>query len=197
MLIGVISAAAINKYVALTVVAGLYFDIIAYTQLTKRFTPLSIVFGSIAGSMPALGGWAAAAGSITTGGVLMALIVFLWQPMHVWFLGYYFREEYSMARIPILPSDGNPRLISTLIAVSLAGLVAVAWAFALYYGYGFITAISTTILAALAVSRMGEFARTGERRDALKLFKFASPIIAVVFILLPLERELVYAVLLG
>ncbi|BAA80883.1 protoheme IX farnesyltransferase [Aeropyrum pernix K1] len=194
---GVLSAAAINTYVALTVIAGLYFDIIAYTQLTKRFTPLSIIFGSIAGSMPALGGWAAAAGSITTGGVLMALIVFLWQPMHVWFLGYYFKEEYSVARIPILPSNGNPRLVSSLIAVSLAGLIAVAWAFALYYGYGFLTAVITTVLAALAISRIGGFARTGERREALKLFKFASPIIAVVFIILPLERTLVYTLLLG
>ena len=195
IVVGLVSAAAINKYVLFTVLAGLYFDIVGYTQLTKRFTPLSIIFGSIAGSMPALGGWAAAAGSITLGGILLALVVFPWQPMHVWFLGYYFKEDYMKAMIPILPSGGDPKIISVLIAMSLVGLVAVSWSFAMYYGYGYLTAILTTVLAALAVSRIGWFAKTGDKKGALRLFKFASPIIAVVFLLLPIERAAVVALL--
>ncbi len=187
ILVGSVAAYAINVYVFLAVISGLFFDIIAYTQLTKRFTPISIIVGSIAGSMPALGGWAAATGSITLGGLLLALVVFLWQPMHVWFLAYYFKEDYEKARVPVLPDD-DPKVVATLIGMSITALPFTIWAFALVYGFGYISAIIASLLALISLARMRHFVETGDKRDALKLFKFASPIIAVVFFLLPLER---------
>ncbi len=187
LVVGVVSAAAINEWVLVTVLAGLYFDIIAYTELTKRFTALNIVFGGIAGSMPALGGWAAGAGSITLGGILLALVVFLWQPMHVWFLGYYFKRDYEAAGIPVLPGGGDVRILSLLVALSLLGFIAITWLYALTHGYGYLTAILTTALSLASLARIGGFLRTGDRIEALRLFKLATPIIAVVFFLLPVE----------
>ena len=192
--VGAVTAYMINPYVLAAVLAGLFFDIVAYTQLTKRFTPLSIITGSIAGSMPALGGWLAATGQLSAGGILLALTVFLWQPMHVWFLAYYFKRDYDEAGIPVLPHN-DPRVLSMLVSISIAAMPVVIWSFALAYGYGYLAALISTILAALAIIRVRIFAETGDRRDAISLFKFASPIIAVVFILIPIERNLVVTIL--
>lgn len=194
LVIGIVSAAMINEWVLVSVLAGLYFDIVAYTELTKRFTALNIVFGGIAGSMPALGGWAAGAGSITLGGILLALVVFLWQPMHVWFLGYYFRRDYEEARIPVLPGGGDVKVLAILIILSLAGFIIITWLYALTHGYGYLTAIATTLLSLASLARIGGFVRTGDRREALRLFKLATPIIAIVFLLLPVEYYAALAV---
>jgi len=187
LIVGVVTAAYLNEWVLVSVLAGLYFDIVAYTELTKRFTALNIVFGGVAGSMPALGGWAAGAGSITLGGILLALIVFLWQPMHVWFLGYYFKRDYEEAGIPVLPGGGDVKLLTTLIALSLLSFIVITWLYALTHGYGYATAVVTTLLSLASLARIKGFLRTGDRREALRLFKLATPIIAVVFILLPVE----------
>lgn len=187
LVIGIVTAAALNEWVLVSVLAGLYFDIVAYTELTKRFTALNIVFGGVAGSMPALGGWAAGAGSITLGGILLALVVFLWQPMHVWFLGYYFKKDYEKAGIPVLPGGGDVKMLSTLIILSLLGFIVITWLYALTHGYGYMTAIITTMLSLASLARISGFLKTGDRREALRLFKLATPIIAVVFFLLPVE----------
>ena len=197
LVLGVVTAAMLNEWVLFTVLAGLYFDIIAYTELTKRFTTLNIIFGGVAGSMPALGGWAAAAGGITLGGLILALIVFLWQPMHVWFLGYYFKRDYEEARIPILPGGGDARMIGLLISISLVGFIALTWLYAITHGYGYLTAVLTTTLSVLSIGRIRGFLESGDRRAALKLFKMASPIIAIVFLLLPFEYVAAVQVALG
>ena len=192
--VGAVTAYMINPYVLATVLAGLFFDIVAYTQLTKRFTSLSIVSGSVAGSMPALGGWAAGAGAVTLGGVLLALLVFLWQPLHVWFLAYYFRRDYEDAGVPVLPTT-DPRELALLTAVTTISMPLTLWVFAGVYGYGYLSAAITTLLAIASIVKMRRFAETGERRAAISIFKFASPIIAVAFILVPLERVFMPALL--
>ncbi len=194
--VGAVTAYMINIYVLASVLAGLFFDIVAYTQLTKRFTPLSIVSGSIAGSMPALGGWAAGAGSLSLGGVLLALVVFLWQPIHVWFLAYYFRSDYEAARIPVLPTL-EPRQLAALTSVTTLAMPLAVWVFALAYGYGYLSAIISTLLAAAAIVKIMEFSESGDRKKAISIFKFASPIIAVVFVMIPLERVATAAILLS
>ncbi len=185
--LGVAAAASINIYVLGAVLAGLVFDVVLYTIVTKRRTPLSIVPGSIAGGMPALGGWAAAAGSYGLGGVLLALAVILWQPMHVWFLAYYYKSDYERAGIPMLPRLSVRGLaLASLVAVSsVAGVV---WVFAATSGYGVVTAVLATMTAATVLPRIAAFAASGGRGEALSVFKAASMVIAVVFLSLPLER---------
>ncbi|MEM1939343.1 MAG: heme o synthase [Acidilobaceae archaeon] len=187
LVLGVTIAASINKYVLSAVLAGLYFDIIAYTELSKRFTALNIIFGSIAGAMPALGGWAAGAGSITLPGILLASIVFAWQPLHVWFLAYSYGDDYRRAEIPMVSLSYSHRVFSIVILIFLA-LMAIAMATLVYYlKYGLIALALTLILISLATLRVLRFYRGPSREEAFKIYKFATPTLAIVYIVLPLE----------
>ncbi len=187
LIVGVTVAASINVYVLFAVLAGLYFDIIGYTELTKRFTPLNIFLGSIAGAMPALGGWAAGSGSIGLPGIMLAGIVFAWQPLHVWFLAYFLEDDYRRVGVPMAPFDYSPRVFSLMVSFSLIFMAFFVLAFVYLTRYGHVSAAISIMLIALAIRRVFSFAYSPSRREAIKIFKFATPVLAIVYILLPIE----------
>lgn len=187
LLVGVTVAAAINVYVLFAVLAGLYFDIIGYTELTKRFTPLNIFLGSVAGAMPALGGWAAGAGSISLPGIVLAGVVFAWQPLHVWFLAYFLEDDYRRVGVPMAPLNYSPRVFSVMVFFSLLIMALLVSSFVYFTGYGHVSAAISIILIALAIRKVFSFTRSPSRNEAIKIFKFATPVLAVIYILLPIE----------
>ncbi|MCE4612673.1 MAG: heme o synthase [Desulfurococcales archaeon] len=187
IVMGLVAASMINSYVALAVLLGLFFDIIAYTELSKRFSSLSLVLGSIAGSMPALGGWAAGEGHISLPGLLLAGMVFAWQPLHVWFIGFYYLEDYNRAGIPIVPHGVSLRVVALVLVASIASIPVLAWAFSYVEGYGYITSLLVTLLSLSAIRGALAFYRDPSRRRAFSMLKMASPIIAVAFIGYPVE----------
>ncbi|MCX8195566.1 MAG: heme o synthase [Acidilobaceae archaeon] len=192
ILVGAFVASTINNYVLFTVLAGLYFDIVGYTELTKRYTPFSIVFGSIAGVMPALGGWAAGAGAITLPGLLLAGVIYAWQPLHVWFLAYAAEEDYRKAGVPVASLQYSPKVFSSLVIAHLLIMAFSVWGLAYLLGFGIITAALSTVFIALAVTRVASFYRSPSKEEAFKIFKFATPTLAIVYLLLPSERYLLY-----
>lgn len=197
IIVGVVAASLINMYVALAVLAGLYFDIITYTELTKRRSIANLILGSFAGSMPALGGWAAGAGSFTPGGILLAGIVFVWQPLHVSALAYYFLDDYLKAGVPVLPAMVKPRTFALLISISIALLPVLAWLFVALEGYGYLAALVTTVMSIHAIVKILRFAESPRREAALGMIKYASPLVGIAFILLPIEEALQGVSLLG
>ncbi len=191
IVMGVIAAGLINRYVAAAVISGLLFDIILYTEISKRNTPLNILLGGVAGGMPALGGWAAARGSIDVGGLLLSGIVMAWIPMHIWFISYYYKSDYVKVGVPMASTLLPPRKVARLVKISLAVMVALSWAFVVVEGYGLLAASLASISSLIAYSRISRFAAEPSREAARSLFKFASPIIAMVFLSLPVDYWLV------
>ncbi len=188
--IGIISSSLINKWVLLTVLTGLYFDIVAYTELFKRHTPWALLAGSIAGSMPALGGWAAGCGCINIAGIILAGTVYVWQPLHVSFIHYAYNEDYVSAGIPTLPGRVGLKGYGALSMVSILGLIGLTWAFALAAGFGYATAVLATITGAGAARAAYRFLRSPDRSTARRIVKLASPTLGIVFVMLPIERYL-------
>lgn len=86
----------------LTFVTTLGYAII-YTIFLKRATPQNIVIGGLAGATPPLLGWSAITGNITPEALLLVLIIFAWTPPHFWSLAIYRIEDYTKAKIPMLP----------------------------------------------------------------------------------------------
>ncbi len=76
---------------------------VIYTSYLKRVTPQNIVWGGIAGAAPPLLGWTAVTGEVSTFGLLLLMIIFLWTPPHFWALAIKRRAEYAKAGIPMLP----------------------------------------------------------------------------------------------
>ena len=187
---GVLAGAAINKYVAFTVLAGLYFDIIGYTEIAKRRSEWALLLGSVAGSMPALGGWAAGRGVIDLPGVILAGIVFAWQPLHVAFIHYYYKEDYERAGIPTIPGRLGDRRFGLLSVASIIGFFILVWAFYFSTGVGLVAASLASIMAARALVAAKAFTEKPERTLARRMIKYASPLVGIVFIVAPLEAHL-------
>ena len=69
----------------------------------KRKTPQNIVIGGASGALPPVIGWTIATNSLTIEPITFFLIIFYWTPSHFWALSLYKAEDYSKAKIPMLP----------------------------------------------------------------------------------------------
>lgn len=188
-LAGVLLSHAISPLLTLTILIGFFSDILVYTNIAKRTTPMNILLGGVAGSMPALGGWVLASGW-GAGGVILALIVMAWIPMHIWFLAIYFEDDYRSAGVPMLPVVAGPVKTSTIVEASLVVLALLTWALYLVEGVGLSAAIASTILTASSIRTIESFKKTLDKRVAKSLFKTGSPLLAAVFVLAALESLL-------
>ncbi|MCE4624789.1 MAG: UbiA family prenyltransferase [Desulfurococcales archaeon] len=188
IVIGTVAASLINTWVLLTTLVGLYFDIIAYTELFKRHTAWALLAGSVAGSMPALGGWAAATGSIDMLGILMAGMVYVWQPLHVSFIHYAYSKDFMDAGVPTIYACLGDRAYGLISLASLLSLLSLVWAFAALAGYGLTTGVVSTIVGLRAIRAVLRFLSSPSREGARRIVKLASPTLGIIFVLLPLER---------
>ncbi len=194
ILMGTLAGAFINKYVALASLIGLYFDIIAYTEIAKRRTEWALLLGSVAGSMPALGGWAAARASIDLLGIMLASIVYVWQPLHVAFIHYYYEDQYNGAGIPTIPSKLGSHAFAQLALYSITATILLSWIVSVKLGGGFLSASIVTMLGFMALRVVSRFKRSPSKILARSMIKFASPLIGIIFMLLPLEIHIINSI---
>jgi len=87
----------------LTAIAIAYYVVI-YTIALKPNTSQNIVWGGAAGCMPVLIGWAAVTNSLTLVPIAFFMVIFFWTPPHFWALAIKYKDDYSAAGIPMLPS---------------------------------------------------------------------------------------------
>ena len=92
-----------NFLSAIMLAITILFYVVVYTIWLKQRTPQNIVIGGAAGAFPPIIGWTIATGSITFEPILLFLIIFFWTPSHFWALSLYKTEDYTNARIPMLP----------------------------------------------------------------------------------------------
>ena len=92
-----------NFLSALMLTITILFYVVVYTMWLKQRTPQNIVIGGAAGAFPPIIGWTIATNSISLEPLLLFLIIFFWTPSHFWALSLYKTEDYSNAKIPMLP----------------------------------------------------------------------------------------------
>jgi protoheme IX farnesyltransferase len=83
---------------------AIFYYVVIYTIALKPNTSQNIVWGGAAGCMPVLIGWAAVTGSLTLVPVAFFMVIFFWTPPHFWALAIKYKDDYSAAGIPMLPS---------------------------------------------------------------------------------------------
>ena len=74
----------------------------AYTPL-KKHSPICTTIGALPGAMPPLLGWTAARGRVEWEGLVLFLILFLWQFPHFHAIAWLCRDDYRRAGIRMLP----------------------------------------------------------------------------------------------
>ena len=92
-----------NFLSALLLFITIFFYVVIYTMFLKQRTPQNIVIGGASGALPPIIGWAVATGNISLEPLFLFLIIFFWTPSHFWALSLYKTDDYSNAKIPMLP----------------------------------------------------------------------------------------------
>ncbi|WP_298439985.1 protoheme IX farnesyltransferase [Geobacter sp.] len=128
--------------------------IFLYTLWLKGRSPYGAIPGGIPGALPALIGYSAAGGGWGVDGVILFLVMLLWQPPHFWTLALAYRDDYRRAGIPVLPlARGIPYTKTLLLLYATALLPAslalwllgpCSWRFAeaaLLLGIGFLASL--------------------------------------------------------
>lgn len=156
------------------VFTGWFFDVVIYTLWLKRRTAWSVIWGGIAGAMPALAGRSLGLGSIDWVGLALASAVFLWIPSHIMTFSLRCRQDYERAGIPIFPTRYGERFTNSLIAgssVLAAGAMGLAaYGIGMTWGYLRILLILGSGLFLLA----GYSALRDSQKVRFGLFKYAS-----------------------
>jgi len=117
----------VNALSAVLAVSATAFYIGVYTMWLKRSSSQNIVIGGAAGAVPVLVGWSAVTGHVGLAPFVMFGVIFLWTPPHFWALAVRYRDDYSNAQVPMLPSITDLRTVTRWI---MAYVVAV-WALSL------------------------------------------------------------------
>ncbi|MDA0989806.1 MAG: heme o synthase [Verrucomicrobia bacterium] len=98
----------VNLLTAFLVLFTNFLYVLVYTPM-KRVSTLNTSFGAIPGAMPPLIGWVAAHGGMSFEGVVLFLILFVWQHPHVYAIGWMLRDDYKLAgfRMMAVGDDGS------------------------------------------------------------------------------------------
>jgi protoheme IX farnesyltransferase len=188
----------------------IFFYAVVYTMWLKRSTPQNIVIGGLAGALPPVIGWAAAAHGLSLNAWLMCAIIFMWTPPHFWALSLYTSEDYGKAGVPMAPVVwGAPKTRLHILVYSLLLIPLCQAPLVTHLGHWLYGAVSLPgglvflILAfRLFKSRAGEGGPVGENglydvkagsKDARNLFAFSILYLFSLFAALLAE----HAVLLG
>lgn len=97
-----ILAAFTNWLVVLVEIIGYIDYVVLYGMLSKRRSVHGTLVGSISGAAPILAGYVAATGSLDVGGLLVFLIIFVWQMPEFYSISIYRRKEYATAGVPVI-----------------------------------------------------------------------------------------------
>jgi protoheme IX farnesyltransferase len=115
----------VNPLAAWLSLAGNVYYVVIYTMWLKRITPLNIVIGGAAGSVPPLVGWAAVTHQIGGPALGLFALIFLWTPPHFWSLALMTEIDYHKAKIPMLPNvSGEERTKREIIYYTILLVVA-------------------------------------------------------------------------
>lgn len=170
------------------VMCGFVSYAVLYTMILKRRTDLNIVIGGIAGSFPAVAGSAAFMGIISPASIFIAVLVFVWTPTHFWSLAIKYKQDYSDAGIPMLPSvKGIPVTRRYILLNSI--ILAFVTVFPLIYqkmGLNFIYLyVSVPLALWMLIPSYYYFEKKGEAKEYRKLFSYTNGFLtlALIFII--------------
>lgn len=180
--IGLALAFFINLISFLWVALGVLDNVVIYSLLLKRRSPINIILGGISGGLPVMFGWSAVTNSITLLPVLFAALVVLWIPGHIWSLAIFTRNDYARAQVPMLPVVTELKtalrcIVSTIVLMIPFSL----WIF--FQGQFGLIYLSVALLFGLAVLYVNfQLFLHPTDKMAYSAFKISSPYLFMLFL---------------
>lgn len=178
----------VNSLTALLAALVFASYLFLYTPLKTR-TWLSAFVGAVPGALPAVMGWTAATGNVSSGAWTLFAVVFLWQLPHFCSIGWLHREDYANAGLPVISVvDVDGRKTSRL-AVSF---VAILFGFTLlpfFQGFaGRIYLAGAVILGATFLGFTLHFAHLRNAGTARSLFLASAIYLPFLFLFLVFDK---------
>ena len=169
----------------------IFFYAVIYSVWLKRRTPQNIVIGGAAGALPPMVGWAAVTGSISVESILLFAIIFIWTPPHFWALALVKNDDYTAAKIPMLPvvagekETKNQILIYSLILAPLGVAPYMVGMSSVYY------AVLSAVLGAVFVYKAWQLHRSQDLAHAMPLFTYSLYYLSLIFLGLIVDRFII------
>lgn len=176
---------------------GLINNVVVYSLALKRRSRANIILGGFCGGAPVMIGYAAVTlQGLWDLGLVMAGLVFIWIPMHIWALTLHFKDDYNKVNVPMLTAVQSEKTSARIIALST--LVMVLFSIIPFFlttetgepvmrEIYLYTAIASGVL--MLVLSFWVIAKPSEKASWM-LFKFSSPYLAVLFIALMVDSTL-------
>ena len=186
-IISVIYCALVLNYVSAFFIAlGIFFYVIIYTAWLKRLNSSNIVIGGFAGSAAAMAGWSAATGSMDILGFLVGFLVFVWTPSHFWCLAMKMKDEYSEAKVPMLPVLIGMEKTSKYILANT--LILLPYSLMLYaFGMGIVYTVIAAIAGGLMLVYHYKLTKIPTSDFAWKAYKVTAPYLTIIFLAVALD----------
>lgn len=173
-----------NPLSAAFMLVGLVDNIVVYSLLLKRRSWLNIILGGISGGMPVLVGYAAVANAVTPLAIYMSALVIVWIPTHIWSLAIVSKEDYTAAKVPMVPVVFGERVGTVCIAAASALLAVFSIAIYVFTAVSIYYTASATILGALVLAYSAKLVIDRSASTAWVLFKITSPYLTLIFLVL-------------
>ena len=179
-------ALALNYVSAFFIALGIFFYVIIYTAWLKRLNSSNIVIGGFAGSAAAMAGWSAATGSMDILGFLVGFLVFVWTPSHFWCLAMKMKDEYSEAKVPMLPVLIGMEKTSKYILANT--LILLPYSLMLYaFGMGIVYTVIAAVAGGLMLVYHYKLTKIPTSDFAWKAYKVTAPYLTIIFLAVALD----------
>lgn len=176
---------------------GLVNNILVYSYALKRHSRTNIILGGLCGGSPPLIGWVAVTmNDLWTMGLVMAGLVFIWIPMHIWALTLHFKEDYKKVNVPMLTAVQSEKTSARIIAGSTVMMVLfsiVPFFLTTTFGepmMGQVYLWTAIASGALMIALSAWVVAKPTEKASWTLFKFSSPYLTVLFIALMVDSAL-------
>ena len=182
----VYGALTLNYISAFFIALGIFFYVIIYTVWLKRLNSSNIVIGGFAGSAASMAGWSAATGSMDILGFLIGFLVFVWTPSHFWCLAMKMKDEYTEAKVPMLPVLIGMQKTSTYILVNT--LILLPYSLMLYaFGMGLVYTSIAAAAGGLMLVYHYKLTKLPTSEFAWKAYKVTAPYLTIIFLAIALD----------
>ncbi|MFW9905540.1 MAG: protoheme IX farnesyltransferase [Candidatus Thorarchaeota archaeon] len=182
---GIILSGVLFNFITMIIVfLGFFFDVVIYTLWLKRRTRFSIIFGGVAGSLPAIAGRTAVIGTIDIVALMIGFFVLAWIPLHILTLALVPKnlEGYRNANIPMWPvvTDKIQTIRIITISAMLSGITIVLTGIIL--GIQIIPLFPLLIFCFYILYQTGVNLKNPSEQRTFRIFKLASIFMGFAFL---------------
>jgi heme o synthase len=180
--VSLISSWFINIWAFALMAFGLFDNIIIYSKWLKRRSLTNIILGGFSGGAPALIGYVAVTTQNIEIGLVMAGLVFLWIPTHIWSLALHAKNDYTRAGIPMLPVIFTERKSVRVIAGTTLMMVIFSILPFFFKQFGLIYLVTASVFGAIMIALSVWLLTKPSEKASWTVFKFSSPYLTALFI---------------